>query len=238
MIEMQHLYKTYPGPTHALKNIHLKIDKSEFVFLTGASGAGKTTLFKMISAFDRPSSGRIIVAGFELNHLTVKETPYFRRRIGVVFQDFKLLKNKTIFENVALPLQIRNEKELSIKKKVYDMLEQVGLIYKKNQYPEFLSGGEQQRTAIARALIHQPGVLIADEPTGNLDPQLSEEIMDLFEKVSLQGTTVFIATHDHALVSRRKKRVLNLKHGVLTDSIDHGAEVDNFKESTILDFTA
>ncbi|MGE5086328.1 MAG: cell division ATP-binding protein FtsE [Bacillota bacterium] len=215
MIEFSHVYKTYPGPIHALKNIDLKIDKGEFAFLTGPSGAGKTTLFKMISAYDVATSGGVNVAGYDLSEIKTGQVPFFRRKIGVIFQDFKLLKDRTLFENVALPLKIRGDKTPAIQRKVYDVLEQVGLAHKYDQYPEFVSGGEQQRTAIARAIIHQPGVLIADEPTGNLDPRLSEEIMDLLERVCSQGTTVFVATHDHEMVKRRRKRTLELREGMI-----------------------
>ena len=219
MIQFSHVYKTYPGPVHALKNVELKVEKGEFVFLTGPSGAGKTTLFRMMSAFDKITSGNIHVAGFDLKNITDAQIPFFRRRIGVVFQDFRLLKNKTLLENVCLPLLVRGEKSIVAEKKAYDYLEQVGLAEKAHQLPEFVSGGEQQRTAIARALVHQPGVLIADEPTGNLDPDLSNEIMDLLERVCAQGTTVFVATHDHDMVEQRSKRTLNIVDGIIKEGI-------------------
>lgn len=220
MIQFSHVYKTYPGPVHALRDIDVQIEKGEFVFLTGPSGAGKTTLFRMLSAFDKVTSGKVQVAGFNLSEISAAEIPLFRRRIGVVFQDFKLLKDRTLFENIALPLRIKGEKDSFIQKRVNDVLEQVGLSHKAGQLPDFVSGGEQQRTAIARAIIHQPGVLIADEPTGNLDPHLSEEIMDLLERVCAQGTTVFVATHDHEMVKRRQKRTIEINNGqVVKDAI-------------------
>ncbi len=219
MISFSHVYKTYTGPVHALRNIDLEIQKGEFLFLTGHSGAGKTTLFRLISAFDRPSSGIVKVAGYDLGTISAYEVALFRRNIGVVFQDFRLLKGRTILENVVLPLQVKREKPSYIARRADEILDNVGLIYKKKSYPEQLSGGEQQRVAIARALIHQPGVLIADEPTGNLDPQMSEEIMDLLDRVNAQGTTVFVATHDHDLVKRRSRRVVEIRSGEI--SLDH-----------------
>lgn len=219
MITFTHVYKTYAGPVHALRDVSIEIQKGEFLFLTGPSGAGKTTLFRMISAFDKPSSGSVSVAGQDIGAITAGQVPFFRRKIGVVFQDFRLLKGRTVFDNVALPLEVRGEKSASLARRVEEMLENVGLVYKKKSFIEQLSGGEQQRVAIARALIHQPGVLIADEPTGNLDPQMSEEIMDLLERVNAQGTTVFVATHDHDLVKRRAKRVVQIKAGQV--ELDH-----------------
>ncbi|MBC86366.1 MAG: cell division ATP-binding protein FtsE [Bdellovibrionaceae bacterium] len=213
MIHFSHVYKTYSGSVQALKNIDLYIDKGEFVFLTGPSGAGKSTLFKMISAFDRPCSGEVTVGEYNMNSISSSQVPFLRRKIGVVYQDFKLLKSSTVFENIALPLKVRGDGDNYIRDRVGEMLEHVGLSFKRDTFPQFLSGGEQQRVAIARALVHHPGILIADEPTGNLDPHLSEEIMDLLDKANAQGTTVFVATHDHEMVKRRNKRVVQINNG-------------------------
>lgn len=217
IVQLSHVYKTYGGAIHALSNVHLDIPKGEFVFITGPSGAGKTTLFRLLSAFDRSNSGQVRVAGHDLTKISTGEIAQFRRKIGVVFQDFRLLKDRTIFENIALPLMIKNSSLEIIKKKVERMLNDVGLWFKQDALPEHLSGGEQQRVAIARALIHQPGLLIADEPTGNLDSERSEEIMALFETANAQGTTVFVATHNHSLVEKRTRRMIRIKDGNLLD---------------------
>lgn len=217
MVQLSHVYKTYGESSHALSNVHLDIPRGEFVFITGPSGAGKTTLFRLLSAFDRANSGQVTVAGYDLTRISTREIAQFRRKIGVVFQDFRLLKDRTIFENIALPLMIKNSSLENIKKRVERMLNDVGLWFKQDALPEHLSGGEQQRVAIARALIHQPGLLIADEPTGNLDTERSEEIMALFETANAQGTTVFVATHNQSLVEKRTRRLVKLKDGNLLD---------------------
>lgn len=215
MIEFSHVYKTYPGPVHALKNIHFSVGAGEFVFVTGPSGAGKTTLFRMLSAFDRPTSGQILVGNFRVDQLRASELPSFRRSIGVVFQDFRLLKNRSIAENVSLPLTVQAKNPLFVHQRVQEVLEQVGLLELQDQLCESLSGGEQQRVAIARALVHQPKILIADEPTGNLDPSRSQEILDLLETLSQGGTTVFVATHDLNSVAARQRRQIRISRGTL-----------------------
>ncbi len=217
MIQFNHAYKVYPGPVQALKDVNLHIEKGEFVFLKGPSGAGKTTLFRLLSAFDRPTSGNVQVMGYDIKSISPQDIPFLRRRIGVVYQDFRLLKNKSIHENVALPLEIAGEKERYIKERTDLLLDQVGLLHKRSDYPEQLSGGEQQRVAIARAIIHHPGILIADEPTGNLDPYLAREIINLLDKINAQGTTVFVATHDHQLVQSLGRRTVEIAAGELTE---------------------
>lgn len=213
MIHFSHVYKTFRGQVHALRDISFKIEAGEFVFLTGHSGAGKTTLFNLLAGFDRPSSGKVTVADYNIETLSMDQTPFFRRKVGVVFQDFKLLNNRTVGENIILPLEVLGEKSSNINEKKNKMLEALGIMDKANFYPDQLSGGEKQRLAIGRALIGQPEVIIADEPTGNLDPDLSRDVIKVFQQCNDLGTTVFIATHDHALVKEQKKRVICLDKG-------------------------
>ncbi len=216
MIQFFQVYKTYPGNIEALADISLKIEKGEFVFITGPSGAGKTTLLKLIIRAERPDRGEILVNGRNIARLKNSQIPLLRREVGFVFQDFKLLNHKTVYENIALVLEALKYKKREITKRVRQILRVVGLEeWVIKQTPLKLSGGEQQRVATARALVKSPSILLADEPTGNLDPGLTVEIMNLLEKVNHLGTTVLVATHDTNLVAKYKKRALPLYRGKL-----------------------
>jgi cell division transport system ATP-binding protein len=194
----------------------LQIDKGEFVYLTGPSGAGKSTLLKLICCAERPSRGQILMDGRNITRLGTSSIPYLRRNLGIVFQDFKLLVRRTVFENVAFPLEVQGRRRIEIGKKVYQTLQQFGLQHRLNHYPPQLSGGEQQRVAVARALVGDPLVLLADEPTGNLDPDVTLDIMELFKSACARGTTIIMATHDRGLIWQFPRRVITLEGGRLS----------------------
>jgi cell division transport system ATP-binding protein len=217
MIQVFHVSKEYGRYRHALTDVTFDVARGEFVFLTGPSGAGKTTLLKLLFRDELPTEGQIVVNGRNIGVLPHSKLPYFRRTVGIVFQDFKLIGRKTVFENVAFVQNILGTPLAEQKRRSYQVLRQVGLHYQMNAYPSELSGGEQQRVAIARALVNEPQLLLADEPTGNLDPALSEEIMHLFAEINVRGTTVMIATHDISLIRRMGKRVLTLERGRLRE---------------------
>jgi cell division transport system ATP-binding protein len=220
VIELFNVSKFYPGGQVGLRDVSLSIPKGQLVFLTGASGAGKTTFLKLIYCEELPSEGNILVNGRNVSSLPRNKIPYLRRTIGVVFQNFRLIPRKTVFENVAYLPRILGLDLKSQKKLAFETLRQVGLAHRINAFPRQLSGGEQQRVAIARALINQPEILLADEPTGNLDPDLSEEILRVFLDIHLRGTTVIFATHDRDLINRVGKRVLTLDQGQLLSDRD------------------
>jgi len=222
LIEVMGLSKQY-GTVLAVDNIDLKIGSGEFVFLVGPSGAGKSTLIKLLVCEERPTSGKIIVAERNIVKLKPHELPYYRRKVGVVFQDFKLLPQKTVYENVAFALEVCDATKDEIEDKVPKILDLVGMLKHRNNLPHQLSGGERQRVSIARALIHNPKILIADEPTGNLDPANAWEIVDLLEKVNNLGTTLIFATHNKSIVDRMKRRVILMKAGkIVSDRIKGG----------------
>ncbi len=213
MIRFENVSKTYKNGTPALKDISLDIEKGEFVFLVGASGSGKTTFLRLLLREELPDRGRILEAGRDISELSKWRVPYLRRNIGCVFQDFRLLPNKSVFENVAFALEVIGRPRSTIESQVPQILELVGLADKAENLPGELSGGEQQRVAVARAFVNRPLILLADEPTGNLDPTNSESIMALLERINRTGTTVVMATHDKALVDRMRRRVIELDHG-------------------------
>lgn len=223
MIEMHHVSKVFKGNAIALSDISLSIDKGEFVFLVGPSGAGKSTFIKLLLREYEPTSGIIKVNGVDVSKLKHREIPYYRRTIGTVFQDFRLLPNLTVYENVAFAMHVIEAASRDIRRRVPMVLSMVGLSSKANSYPGQLSGGEQQRVALARALVNNPSVLIADEPTGNLDPDTAYEIMELLNDINQSGTTILMATHAKEIVDRMKKRVVALEKGVLARDQKRGA---------------
>jgi cell division transport system ATP-binding protein len=224
MIRFEKVSKTYPGQGHsALDNVSIDVEKGEFVFLVGASGSGKSTALRLVLRESRPTAGRVYVAGKEINRLASWKVPRLRRQIGTVFQDFRLLPNKTVNENVAFALQVIGKSRSEVAAVVPETLELVGLEGKGDRMPDELSGGEQQRVAIARAFVNRPMILIADEPTGNLDPTTSVGIMKLLDRINRTGTTVVMATHDHGVVDQMRKRVVELSAGqVVRDQAQGG----------------
>ncbi len=227
MIHFEQVSKTYPGGFLALKQVSFSLAAGEMAFLTGHSGAGKSTLLKLISLMEKPSSGRILINNIDLTTIKYAQIPFVRRGIGMIFQNHNLLMDRTIYDNVALPLIIEGYSHNEIKKRVEAALDKVHLANKLRCYPKMLSGGEQQRVGIARAIVNKPPIILADEPTGNLDPKLSLDIINLFEELNALGTSILIATHDLGLIARMKYRTLTLKQGtMITDGLTVNADLE------------
>ena len=221
MIEFTDVEKTYDQGNKALNGVTMQIEDGEFCFLVGPSGSGKSTIIKLITGELKPTSGTVHVNGYSLERIRKREIPYLRRTVGVVFQDFRLIANMTVYENVAFAMRVVGAKEKEIKERVPYVLELVGLENKANRHPGEMSGGEQQRLAIARALVNNPSTIIADEPTGNLDPARSLEIMTLLQEINNLGTTVLVVTHDMKMVERFAKRVISIDEGnIVSDGLD------------------
>ena len=228
MLEFIEVNKIYNNDVCALKDLSFKVEDGEFVFLIGASGAGKTSIIKMLLRETKPTSGEIIVDNVNIVKLRNRKIPQLRKTMGVVFQDFRLLEGKTVFDNIKYPLQILGVSKRVITKRVTEILELVGLSDRANSFPNQLSGGEQQRVCIARALVNKPKYLIADEPTGNLDPNTSEGIMKLLLDVNAKGTTVIVSTHDRDIVNKLKKRVISMDHGEMINDEERGGYFNEF----------
>ena len=211
MIEFKTVSKQYPTGQLALYNVNVQLQQGEMAFLTGHSGAGKSTLLKLIALLDTPSKGEVIVAGQNTQKIKPRKIPAFRRNIGMIFQDHHLLADRTVFDNIALPLKIEGMRPQDIKRRVRAALDKVNLLEKEKQYPQMLSAGEKQRIGIARAVVNKPAIILADEPTGNLDPDLATDIMHTFKQFNDYGSTVLIASHDHALIKEMKKRIIVLR---------------------------
>ena len=215
MIQMNNVVKKYPNGVVAVNGITVEIKKGEFVYVVGPSGAGKSTFIKLMYREEKPTSGDVLINGINLRTLKNSRVPYLRRQLGVVFQDFKLLPRLTVYENVAFAMEVIEEDTKVIRKRVMEVLELVGLKHKVRMFPSELSGGEQQRVAIARSIVNRPKVMIADEPTGNLDPETSWEIMNIFEEINRQGTTILMATHNREIVNTIRKRVIAIEGGMI-----------------------
>lgn len=222
MIRLENVTKAYNNETTALRDVSFDIPKGEFVFLVGPSGSGKSTLLRLMNRQERPERGSVWVAGANINELAESRIPYLRRTMGNVFQDYKLLPNKTVFENVAFALEVIGKPRHVINQQVPQVLELVGLAGKEDRFPNQLSGGEQQRVSIARAFVNRPVILLADEPTGNLDPATGEGIMSLLDSINRFGTTVVMATHDHRVVNAMRRRVIQLDRGVVVRDQERG----------------
>ena len=216
MVRLIDVYKEYDNGTKALKGVNLRIDDGEFVFLVGPSGSGKSTVIKLITGEIGATQGRLMVNGYNLNNIAVRQIPYMRRTLGIIFQDFRLIEKKTVYENLSFVMRAIGASNREVKRRIPYVLQLVGLENKENAYPGQLSGGEQQRVAIARGLVNNPSMIIADEPTGNLDPQRSLEIMSLLERINELGTTVLVVTHEMGLVRRFAKRVVTIENGLVT----------------------
>lgn len=222
MIEMMNVTKKYNKGITAINNLSIQIKDGEFVYVVGPSGAGKSTFIKMMYREEKATKGRIRVGKYDLMKIRDRQIPYLRRYVGVVFQDFKLLQHKTVYENVAYAMEVIEKTPREIKRRVEDVLELVNLKHRMNNFPNELSGGEQQRVAIARAIVNTPGILIADEPTGNLDPETSMEIMDILERINEQGTTIVMATHNSQIVNEKKHRVIAIENGQIVRDQEQG----------------
>lgn len=223
IIELKGVSKNYPNGTHALNDVNLTVNKGEFVFVVGSSGAGKSTFMKLLMREEKPSAGEIMVNGFKLNKLRHKDIPMLRRTMGIVFQDFRLIPNMNVFDNVAFSMHVVGASKQQIRKKVSHVLSVVGLSGKARSKPAELSGGEQQRVGLARALVNNPSLIIADEPTGNVDPNMSYEIVEMLTEINKMGTTILMVTHEHQLVRDFKRRVIMLEHGrIVADNANGG----------------
>lgn len=235
MIQMCKIAKIYPNGAPALHDIDLQIPSGDFAYITGSSGAGKSTLLRLLYCADRPSRGQILMGKRNITRLSPRQIAFLRRQIGFVFQDFKLLLNRTVLENVALPLQVQGVGADETRARAFDLLQYVGLEYKMQRKPLELSGGEQQRVAIARAMIVRPKLLLADEPTGNLDQDLAQEIMEMFSRINKEGTTVLVATHDHEMIQQNPHRVISLENGHMVSDLrpdsDLVSETDKQREA-------
>lgn len=213
MIEFRNVSKVYNNGTEALHNINLNVEKGEFVFIVGSSGAGKSTFLKLINCEERPNEGQVIIDGQDVSHIRKGKIPYVRRKMGLVFQDFRLIDHMTVYDNVAFAMRVVGASPKTIKKRVPYILSLVGLQHKAKHYPTEMSGGERQRVGLARALVNNPSMIIADEPTGNIDPALSFEIVDLLSEINRRGTTVLMVTHEHSLVKHFHKRIIQIHSG-------------------------